>query len=626
MNPAFLRTAFPGLASLPIGPSRRRPRADPAGRGATDERAEGARGPGRRADRRDVRHRARDGAADRRAWRGPRARRARRRDARRARRRDRGAAAAGRSPCRPTSAIASRWRTCAAAPSSGSGRIDTWINDAGVAIYGAATDVPWEDQRRLFDTNYWGVVAGSLEAVAQFAEQRGAGADAAGKLVNVGSVLSDRAMIFQGPYSASKHAVKGFTDALRMELEEAGEPVVGDADQARCDRHDLHGAREESHGLDRYPEPAPLLRPRARRRRDRARLRERPAGPRHRGRRVDRRQARSARPGADGRGDEGDGALPADLGRAAASGHARQPARPGAERRGTLLDAAARARHRPRVAPASCSRRRSTPASPSASGRSCSSVSPPWPGRGATSPAVGAAAGPARGSWPRSTVIEIAAQSVSRACRPSGSAVAVSVKRRGPDRGDRDRVVPLGRRVARLRPVAELAHRGRVGVVLGEEAHLLAGHLGQEGGRVGAARLLDVAGVARQAAIAARMPTIATAIMISISVKPRSRCGARGALRGVVRQAFTGRGVAGHGGVRSVRESVGTRSRARRGAVAAATGARAHERAALHMVGVGGTALDRGDAVDVEQGARHARARLVRVERAALGQRALSPQ
>ena len=105
------------------------------------------------------------------------------------------------------------------------GRIDTWINDAGVAIYGAATDVPWEDQRRLFDTNYWGVVAGSLEAVAQFAEQRGAGADAAGKLVNVGSVLSDRAMIFQGPYSASKHAVKGFTDALRMELEEAGEPV-----------------------------------------------------------------------------------------------------------------------------------------------------------------------------------------------------------------------------------------------------------------------------------------------------------------------------------------------------------------------------------------------------------------
>ena len=105
------------------------------------------------------------------------------------------------------------------------GRIDTWINDAGVAIYGAATDVPWDDQRKLFDTNYWGVVAGSLEAVEQFRAQRDAGATDAGKLINVGSVLSDRAMIFQGPYSASKHAVKGFTDALRMELEEAGEPV-----------------------------------------------------------------------------------------------------------------------------------------------------------------------------------------------------------------------------------------------------------------------------------------------------------------------------------------------------------------------------------------------------------------
>ena len=105
------------------------------------------------------------------------------------------------------------------------GRIDTWINDAGVAIYGATTEVPWDDQRRLFDTNYWGTVAGSLEAVGQFRRQREAGSSAPGKLVNVGSVLSDRAMIFQGPYSASKHAVKGFTDALRMELEEAGEPV-----------------------------------------------------------------------------------------------------------------------------------------------------------------------------------------------------------------------------------------------------------------------------------------------------------------------------------------------------------------------------------------------------------------
>lgn len=100
------------------------------------------------------------------------------------------------------------------------GRLDTWINDAGVAIYGALEDVPLEDQRRLFDTNYWGVVGGSLAAVRQFKRQGGPG-----KLINVGSVLSDRSLIYQGPYSASKAAVKGVTDALRMELEAAGLPI-----------------------------------------------------------------------------------------------------------------------------------------------------------------------------------------------------------------------------------------------------------------------------------------------------------------------------------------------------------------------------------------------------------------
>ena len=67
-------------------------------------------------------------------------------------------------------------------------------------------------------------MAGSLEAVAQFREQAKQG-DGTGKIVNLGSALSDRAMILQGPYSASKHAVKGITDALRMELEAADEPI-----------------------------------------------------------------------------------------------------------------------------------------------------------------------------------------------------------------------------------------------------------------------------------------------------------------------------------------------------------------------------------------------------------------
>jgi NAD(P)-dependent dehydrogenase (short-subunit alcohol dehydrogenase family) len=98
------------------------------------------------------------------------------------------------------------------------GGFDTWINNAGVAIYGTCEDVPLEDHRRLFDTNYWGVVHGSLIA-ARHLRPKG------GKIINTGSVLGDRATILQGPYSASKHAVKGFTDALRMDLEAGSTPI-----------------------------------------------------------------------------------------------------------------------------------------------------------------------------------------------------------------------------------------------------------------------------------------------------------------------------------------------------------------------------------------------------------------
>jgi short-subunit dehydrogenase len=98
------------------------------------------------------------------------------------------------------------------------GGFDTWINNAGVSIFGRLEDVPLEDHRRLFDTNFWGVVHGSLTAVAHL-RHRG------GSLINLGSEVSDVAIPLQGMYSATKHAVKGFTDALRIELEEAGAPV-----------------------------------------------------------------------------------------------------------------------------------------------------------------------------------------------------------------------------------------------------------------------------------------------------------------------------------------------------------------------------------------------------------------
>jgi len=99
------------------------------------------------------------------------------------------------------------------------GRIDTWINDAGVSIYGRLDKVDERDSRRLFDTNFWGVVNGSLAAL-PFLKLEG------GALINVGSEVSDAVVPLQGMYSASKHAVKGFTDALRVEIEEVDERPV----------------------------------------------------------------------------------------------------------------------------------------------------------------------------------------------------------------------------------------------------------------------------------------------------------------------------------------------------------------------------------------------------------------
>ncbi len=99
------------------------------------------------------------------------------------------------------------------------GRIDTWVNDAGVSIYARIDEVSEADARRLFDTNFWGVFNGSLAALPHLKAQGGA-------LINVGSEVSDAVVPLQGIYSASKHAVKGFTDALRVEIEDIDKAPV----------------------------------------------------------------------------------------------------------------------------------------------------------------------------------------------------------------------------------------------------------------------------------------------------------------------------------------------------------------------------------------------------------------
>lgn len=98
------------------------------------------------------------------------------------------------------------------------GGFDTWVNNAGVSVLAKLEEISDEDSRRLFDTNYWGQVYGSKVAVEHLKSKGGA-------IVNVGSLLSDVSVPLQGQYCASKHAVKGFTDSLRQELQMEKAPI-----------------------------------------------------------------------------------------------------------------------------------------------------------------------------------------------------------------------------------------------------------------------------------------------------------------------------------------------------------------------------------------------------------------
>lgn len=98
------------------------------------------------------------------------------------------------------------------------GGIDTWVNDAGVGIVGRLEETSTEDAKRLFETNFWGAVNGCNAALRRMKEKGGA-------LINIGSVESEVAVPLQGIYAASKHALKGYTEALRVELAAEGAPI-----------------------------------------------------------------------------------------------------------------------------------------------------------------------------------------------------------------------------------------------------------------------------------------------------------------------------------------------------------------------------------------------------------------
>ena len=100
------------------------------------------------------------------------------------------------------------------------GRIDTWVNDAGLSVFGRFDRITDADARTLFDINYWGLVYGTLVAAERMRRTGG------GCIVNLGSVASNVGLPLQSHYSASKAAIRGFTDTVRMELTKEGAPIA----------------------------------------------------------------------------------------------------------------------------------------------------------------------------------------------------------------------------------------------------------------------------------------------------------------------------------------------------------------------------------------------------------------
>jgi short-subunit dehydrogenase len=100
------------------------------------------------------------------------------------------------------------------------GRIDVWINNAGVGAIGPFDKIPLEDHARIVDVNLKGVIYGSHVALRQFRRQ------GAGTLVNVGSVESEVPLAYHASYASTKAAVLSLGRALREELRLGGQDHI----------------------------------------------------------------------------------------------------------------------------------------------------------------------------------------------------------------------------------------------------------------------------------------------------------------------------------------------------------------------------------------------------------------
>lgn len=111
-------------------------------------------------------------------------------------------------------------RVLAEAAEAAFGRIDTWVNDAAVAVWGRVEDITDEEFEQVMRVNFMGQVHGVHAALPALRRAGG------GVLIGVSSMEGVRAVPLHAPYTASKWALRGLYDCLRMELMEAKEPIA----------------------------------------------------------------------------------------------------------------------------------------------------------------------------------------------------------------------------------------------------------------------------------------------------------------------------------------------------------------------------------------------------------------
>ncbi len=92
------------------------------------------------------------------------------------------------------------------------GRVDVMVNNAGYGLHARVDETTAEQMRQIFETNFFGVFYG-CRAVAPVMVAQGSG-----HIFNVSSVIGKRGSPFNGAYSATKFAICGLTDAMRVEM------------------------------------------------------------------------------------------------------------------------------------------------------------------------------------------------------------------------------------------------------------------------------------------------------------------------------------------------------------------------------------------------------------------------